>query len=992
VNGSLRVLWPFLRRQWRALVAASGATVIIAVAEILRPFPLKFVIDHLFGEANNGRFQIGVGDIVLVLGIAALVLGIALVEAAGDYLVDVHLERAGERIVHDLRVAIYAHLQRLSLGFHRQRHTGDLVTRLTGDVTAIGSIFSSSAGTLATAILTLAGMVVVGFLIDPVLAVVAFATAPLVAVVAFRFRQRIGTLQRRQRAVEGEIASLATEALSSIEQVKALGAESYEHGRLERKSEERRAAGLEATLVEGQFTRLIDIVGAIATAVVLVVGVVRVGDGALSPGDLIVMVTYVRRVYKPLRDVAREWVRFSRSMARAERVAELLSADQILEERGAPLRHGRSRGQLEFESVSFAYSPGRPAVADVSLSISVGERLALIGPSGAGKSTIAALAARFYDPVAGRVLIDGVDARDLPVGWLREQVGLVLQDPVLFSGTVAENIAWGISASRDDVVHAATAVGADVFIRQMPDGYDSQLDPGGTGLSGGQRQRIAVARTLLRDPALLVLDEPTTGLDAASERELLDGLDVLMVGRTTIIITHSVALARRADRVAVLEGGRLVRLGSPSDVLPESPSRSSDGLRPGWAVRDAAPTRVADPALPTIDVLLDTVAIAPLLGRSFNGGTPLEVSVRYLRYKPGTNLVVQYGVRARGNVYEAVGMIGPAGVLARRASRPENAALAELVADRVEAAIPLAYEADIGALFQWYPLDLALPALALPPADLRRTLRSAGLDAEDSTAEPERLAYKPRRRAVLRLDGHVVKLYRAASELEQAVAGQSAASSLTAIRAPRLEAVVEKRLMTVQSSLAGQPVADPCLAAVEAGELLAALHASRCSVLREFGPTQQFAAAAASARLVKAIVPTLGERLERILGRLAATMPSGVVLAPSHGDFNARQLLATDRGLAVTDFDEFSLAQPALDVSTYAAYIVLGRAGELEAAREALDQLLIGYRASIPDLDWYLASMILRRAARPFRYFEPDWPIGVAEMVGAAEEVLSRVR
>jgi len=982
MSGTLHVLWPFMRRQWRALVAATGGTVIIAAAEILRPFPLKFVIDHLFGAATKGRFSIGTGDLALVSAVAIFVVAIALVEAVGDYVVDVHLERAGERIVHDLRVAIYAHLQRLSLGFHQQRHTGDLVTRVTGDVTAIGSIFSSSAGTLASATLTLAGMVVVGFLIDPVLAFAAFASAPVIAVVAFRFRRRMGSVQRRQRQMEGEIASLATENLSSIQQVKALGAEQYEHGRLARKSEERRAAGYEAALVEGQFTRLIDIVGAAATAVVLVVGVFRVADAAISPGDLVLMVTYVRRVYKPLRDVAREWVNFSRSMARAERVAELLSADEVLEDRGVAPRYARAHGALEFRSVSFSYVGARPALIDVSLSIPAGERLALVGPSGAGKSTLAALAARFYDPISGRVLIDGVDAHDLPVGWLREQIGLVLQDAVLFTGTVAENIAWGIPADPADVIRAAAAVGADDFIRRLPDGYDTLLDPGGAGLSGGQRQRIAIARTLLRDPAILLLDEPTTGLDAASEAQVIDGLEVLMGGRTTVMITHSLTLARRADRVAVLEQGRLVRVGPPGEALEiETPSHQGAGAGPR---RYGA---IDDPRLPQLGLLLDPDAVRPLLSRSFNGGTPMDVDVRYLRYKPGTNLVVEYVVRAKRQQYGAVGMIAADGSLGRRAAEPANAALADLVGDRAGAAVPLAYEPDVGALFQWYPLDLSLPVLARTPGEFAAMLRSAGLDPGPGAAEPERLAYKPRRRAVLHIGSHVLKLYAHRPEYERAVVGQQAASNMTALTAPRLEALFDDVLMSVQSFLPGSPGSDASAVSGRAGELLAVLHRADVSRLGIFGPSEQFAAAAATSRLVATILPDLDRRLSRLLESLGERQSDDGEFVSVHGDFRAGQLLFDDGAMALTDFDALSLGHPALDAATYAIDLVRGAPGDLDVAMLALRELLAGYGKPIAHLRWYLVTMLLREAAWPFRRLEHDWPGRVRRIVSDAEDV-----
>jgi ABC-type transport system involved in Fe-S cluster assembly fused permease/ATPase subunit len=789
--------------------------------------------------------------------------------------------------------------------------------------------------------------------------------------------------------------------------VKALGSERHEHERLQRKSEERLEAGYEATLVEGRFTRVIDVVGAIGTAAVLVVGVFRVQAGALSPGDLVVMVAYARRIYRPLRSMAREWVRLSRAMARAERVAEILSAEDVLEEGGRARPFGNAQGRLEFDAVSFAYDPARPALRDVHLAIPAGQRVAVVGRSGAGKSTLAALAARFYDPGDGRVLIDGVDVRHYPVGWLREQVGLVLQDPVLFTGTVAENIAWGIDATPDDVVRAARAVGAETFIRELPKGYDTELDAGGTGLSGGQRQRIAIARTLLRDPAILLLDEPTAGLDAESQTEVLAGLDVLMKGRTTVMISHALALARRAEHVIVLEAGRVVQSGAPDDLLYEEGAFRRLAVEQGLVEEEGGfvdlvqglgrlverqrrprPPGIVDPKLPQARVMLDPNAVSSVLARSFNGGAPLHVGVRYLRYKPGTNLVVHYEVAAGGARHDAVGMISSGSSLARRAAEPENVALARLAAARAAPAAPLAYDAEVDCLVQWYPLDLSLPLLARPPEELRQLLRSAGLPLNGSDEEPERLAYKPRRRAVLRVDDHVVKLYRRGHEFASALAGQRAASALSSLVAPRLEVAFPDHLVTVQSLLSGRAVPGAASVAVDAGALLALLHSSHPSGLCRFGPTAQLEAAAASARLVGTITPELRPRLDRLLAALGASTPDGATFVPSHGDFNARQLLVSDSGLRLTDFDEFCLAAPALDPATYAAYLVYGGPGDLDAALVTLDDLVGGYGGRPPHVSWYLATMILRRAPRPFRYFEPDWRPRVEQMVAAAEGAL----
>jgi ABC-type multidrug transport system fused ATPase/permease subunit len=892
---------------------------------------------------------------------------------------DVRLGRAGERIVHDLRVAIYAHLQRLSLSFHERRHTGDLVTRLTGDVNAAGDLFSSSLGTLISALFTLAGMLLVSVLIDPVL-----------ALVTFRYRRTMRMLARRQRAKEADIAALANEALSSAREVKAFGTERFEHVRLRQASEDRLAAGLAAARVEGRFSRHVDLLGAVATTVVLVVGVVRVAAGALSPGELVVMAAYVRRIYRPLRDIARESGRVSKAMARAERIAEILAADDLLEDSGRIKPPGRPNGDVEFRSVSFGYDPSLPVLHDFTLRLGVGERCVVVGRSGAGKSTLAALLARFYDPWSGNVLVDGRDLRGYPLSWLRGQIGLVLQESVLFTGTVAENIAYGVHASRDEIETAAKAAGAHAFISELPEGYDTTLGPRGVGLSGGQRQRIAVARTLLRDPPILVLDEPTTGLDPESEAQVLAGLDLLMRGRTTLVITHSPALAQTADRVVVIEGGRIVREGSPTEALQPLGHRLAAERSP--RSRRRVPR---DAALPQLPQLLDPDDMTPVLQRSLGrDALPVDVRLRYLRYKPGTSLLVQYDVRVDGEWREAVAMIAARANLARRATKPENLALARKVDTRSPAATPLAYARELDAMIQWLPLDLWLPALAESAERLAQRLAAGGAEILREAGRTRLLGYKPRRRAVLRLDGHVLKIYAGEREFTRAVLGLETASSLRSLTTPSLEGVVPALRLTAQPLLLGHPPPEAVDAAQEAGELLAAIHASARGALPghqlpEVTPRQRLDACTASTRLVASLVPRLAPRLETLLEKLAAEAPACGQIVLSHGDFHAGQLLDTGVEFALLDFDEVCEADPSFDLATYAAHVVAGDEGGLEKGAAALEELVEGYGNRPTALRWYLATSILGRAPFPFRYLDENWPERVEGMVEAAEGALA---
>jgi ATP-binding cassette subfamily B protein len=565
---TMRHLRPFLVKEWPALGGATVMTGLLTVAELAKPWPMKLVIDELF-DRQEGAFALSRHDYRMLAAIALLIMGIALLDAVATYCSDLWLQSAGERIAHDLRIALYDHLQRLSLRFHLRRQKGDLLTRVTADVNAIGDLFSQSIGTLAQSALLLCGMLAVTFTLDPLLALVTALTLPVLGAVSFAYRRRVRASSRRQRAQEGEMASRANEALSAMPLVKAFGSEGLERDRVTGPSARRMALGIEVSRLQARFDGLVGVLVGVGTAAVVVIGVERVAAGALTPGDLVVFATYASRANTPMRRVAREATRVSRTMARADRVAEILSADDMLVERPGAYSGARATGAVELDHVSFSYEADRVALHDVSFRLAPGEHVAVVGPSGAGKSTLGALIARFYDPASGRVLIDGRDARDCGLLWLRQQVGVLLQDTVLFTGTVEENIAYASAADGPQVVAAARAAAAHDFVRSLPEGYSTALGPLGGGLSGGQRQRLGIARTILRDPPILILDEPTTALDVESELQVVRGLTRLMHGRTTLMITHSLALAQNADRVVVVDDGGIVADGPPAEVVAD---------------------------------------------------------------------------------------------------------------------------------------------------------------------------------------------------------------------------------------------------------------------------------------------------------------------------------------------------------------------------------------------------------------------------------------
>ena len=948
MSPAARALRPYVTREWRALAGAGGATGALTAADLAKPWPLALVVDRLL-DGRTAPFELAGADLRLLAVVAALVLGIALVEAAAQYIADLGLQVAGERIAHELRVSVYEQLQRLSLGFHQGRQKGDLLTRVTGDVNAMGDLFAQSLGQIAQAALLSAGMLAVLLWLDPVLALVALSTSPLLAVVSWVYRRRLRSQARVRRAQDGRIASVAGEALSAMAIVKAFGAGAHESARVRRGSEDRMAAGVEVARLQARFDGIVGAVRAVGTALVLVAGVLRVADGALSPGELIVFVSYTRKAHNPLRRMARESTKVAAAMARMERLAEILGADDVLEERPGAHRGPRAAGAIALEGVSFAYAAERPALRDLTLEIPAGACVAVMGPSGAGKSTLGALVARLHDPAAGRVLIDGRDVRDCTLAWLREQVAILLQETVLFTGSVRENIAYGARASDAEIEAAARSAAAHEFVTALPDGYDTELGPQGGGLSGGQRQRIGIARTLLRDPPVLLLDEPTTGLDDASERELLDGLRALMAGRTTLLITHSPRLAALADRVLTLSDGRLAPAGGPDD-----------------------------PALPRLAELLDPEAMRPVLARTLGGADPGEVAVGRVVYKPGELVAVHYRTGPGDAVLTSI-----AGTdLAARTRDPRYAAQARRVNGRSPARSPLSYDAGTGALVTWLPYDPRLPALAEPPAALARRLRAAGVELPEG--EPELVGYKPRARAVLAAGDHILKAYGSERAYATALAGLRG-SAAAPLRAPAFLAAVPELRLTVQRRAPGAPPAEAVDAAREAGALAAALHGAALGDLPAAPPERLLRAARRKAAVIGAVLPELAPRLDALVRALARTLPGGLPLVPAHGDFHADQLLVAADGITVVDFDELCRAAPALDVATFAADVARGRdedAAELDAV---LDALLAGYGTRPAALDWHLAAALLGRAAHPFQRQVAGWPERTARMVAAAE-------
>ena len=543
----------------RPLIAGGLAALFAEVGmRLLEPWPLKFVIDGVIAEAGADGVPSSELSLqtVLILACAALLVVVAL-RALSAYLMTVCFALVGNRMLTRVRAELYAHLQRLSMAFHDKAGTGDLVQRVTADVGRLKEVAVTAGLPLLGNLATLVGMVAVVAIMDWQLALVMLGVFPLFALIGVRLSRRINTVSRTQRKAEGALATRATEVLSAMQVVQSYSLEERMQREFDSSNTKTLKDGVKAKKLAAGLERKTDVLVGIATAVVLFVGAQRVLAGALTPGELVVFLTYLKAAFKPMRDLAKYTGRIASATASAERIADVMGVQPEIRNYSWARPAGRFTGEVRFENVWLSYVPGRPVLRGVNLHVRAGERVAIVGPSGSGKSTLVLLLSRLTDPDTGQVTIDGQDLRDLTVETVRSQVATVLQDSVLFATTIAENIAHGVpEATQDQVEAAARLAGAHEFILNLPQGYDTVVAERGSTLSGGQRQRIAIARAAIRDASVIVLDEAMAGLDTDTEREVSAAMDRLTEGRTTLVVTHDLAAAARADRVVQIEHGR----------------------------------------------------------------------------------------------------------------------------------------------------------------------------------------------------------------------------------------------------------------------------------------------------------------------------------------------------------------------------------------------------------------------------------------------------
>jgi ABC-type multidrug transport system fused ATPase/permease subunit len=541
---------------------------------LLAPVPVRIIFDRIIKPNSSGRLRVDthlhLGVLEQLLGLALLVVVIAVLDAFFNYLDLRQTARIAQRATTDLRRALFAHLQRLSLSFHQDQGTrlGELQMRLSGDVLALQDLVGTTLSNVVSNGGIALAMVVLLMFVEPRIGLIVLVSSVLVYFLARHYRIRARAVTRAARRQEGRVNAMLAETLSATRLVQAFGREAHEQDRLHRETEAGLDYGLRAGEYQARVQPLVTLTTSIATAVVLLLGATLTMQRALSVGALTMVIAYTRGTFNALKQLAKVSTQTQKASVAAERVGDLLSHAPAISEPPHPAPVPQAPYAIRFDQVTFGYVEGKPAIEGVTLEVPAGATVALVGPTGAGKSSLVSLVPRLYDVWEGSVRIGAVDVREVAVADIRAQVTMVLQEALLLRDTVWNNIAYGRpGATGEEVMAAAEAGGVMSFAGELDDGLETVVSERGTTLSGGQKQCVAIARALLRDAPIVIMDEPTSSLDSFTERQVLSGLARLKAGRTTIVIAHRLTTIQDADLVAVLEKGHLVQFGPPSELL-----------------------------------------------------------------------------------------------------------------------------------------------------------------------------------------------------------------------------------------------------------------------------------------------------------------------------------------------------------------------------------------------------------------------------------------
>jgi ABC-type multidrug transport system fused ATPase/permease subunit len=578
-SGMMPLISELIRPYRVALFVILSAMFVETLMTLAAPWPLKVILDNVAGSHHLPKFlerflasafgsTLGHGKMEIAAFAAVCVVLIAVFGSVASYIDNYYTESVGQWVAHDLRMKTYDHLQRLSLTYYDTHQTGALLSTMTNDIQTIQSFASSSTLGIVVDLFTILEMLGLMFWLNWDFALIAVGITPFLLFFVSRFKRAVKTATREVRARQSDIVSVVTQGLESERVIKAFGRQDLEEAQLGQVSRATVEAALKARRVKSLLSPIVNVTVALCTGFVLWRGASLILAEAMTVGSLTVFLAYLTKFFKPVQDLAKMTNTIAQTAIGVERVQAILETETIIPERPDAKAPGPFLGAITFDRVVFAYDAEAPVLRDVSFGISPGEMVGIVGPTGGGKSTVVSLIPRFYDPTGGAISIDGADIRDFTIRGLRDQIGFVLQDTVLFRGTVRDNIAYGRPGATDqEIAEAAKLANADEFIARMPHGYETLVGERGQTLSGGQRQRIGIARAIIRNNPILILDEPTAALDTESERLVIEALERLMKGRTVITIAHRLSTIRDANKIIVLKGGVVAEQGTHSELM-----------------------------------------------------------------------------------------------------------------------------------------------------------------------------------------------------------------------------------------------------------------------------------------------------------------------------------------------------------------------------------------------------------------------------------------
>ena len=574
-KGMTRLVIGLVRPYRGWLIVVFIAMLIETAMSIAAPWPLKIILDNVVGKHKLPEYLVWLRDFsfgentLALAGVAAIgsVL-IALVGAVASYIDNYYTESVAQYVANDLRQRLYHHLHRLSLKYYDTHQIGNLLSTITSDVATIQSFASTTLLGILVDSLTIVGMVGVMLYLNFDFALVAVGVTPFLLLFVARFKTAVKKATHEVRMRQSDIVAVVQQGLESVRSVKAFGRQDMEEDRLKDASMKTVQAALKARRVKSLLSPIVSVTVSLCVAFVLWRGAGLILRDAMTIGALTVFLSYLSKFFKPVQDLAKMTNVIAQAAVGLERIQVILDADTIIPQKTDACVPGKFRGDIVLEHVAFAYDPAAPVLRDINLTIKPGQRIGICGPTGGGKSTVLSLIPRYYDPTFGRVLIDGIDVTDYKLDLLRAQIGFVLQETVLFAGTIRDNIAYGRpEATPAEIIEAAKMANAHDFIQQMPHGYESLVGERGLTLSGGQRQRIGIARAIVRNAPILILDEPTAALDTESEKLVMDALESLMKGQTVITIAHRLSTIRDADKIVVLKGGLIAEEGTHDELI-----------------------------------------------------------------------------------------------------------------------------------------------------------------------------------------------------------------------------------------------------------------------------------------------------------------------------------------------------------------------------------------------------------------------------------------